>query len=317
MIEVRDLVRRYGETEAVSHVSFSVAKGDIVGFLGPNGAGKTTTLRMITGFLPPTSGEVMIEGLNASENTKVVKRLIGYLPENNPLYEDQRVREYLTFRAELKGIKRAKRSARIEEVMVTCDVVSVAHKLIGACSRGYRQRVGMADALLAAPPVLILDEPTVGLDPGQIVHVRNLIKSLSRNHTVILSTHILPEVEAICSRALILHKGKLLFEGSVEGLRESLGGGGQLLCSLDAPRKKAEACLAAVPEIAEIVYAGEAGGSPRFEVKAKEGQDPRRSIFAACAGENLPILEMTPRHVSLEEAFLSITTSEEAREEVQ
>jgi ABC-2 type transport system ATP-binding protein len=310
MIEVRDLVRRYGPTEAVSHVSFRVNKGDIVGFLGPNGAGKTTTLRMITGFLPPTSGEVAVQGHPASEDSKTVRKLIGYLPENNPLYDDMRVTEYLAFRAELKGVPRSERKARLQDVLEVCDIGEVSHRIIGTCSKGFRQRVGLADALLAKPPVLILDEPTVGLDPVQIVHTRNLIKQLSEEHTVVLSTHILPEVEAICSRTLILHHGRLLFDGTVEELEHGLSGGGQVMVTVMAAPEAAETRLRELPGAAAVARVEDQEGHARFRITPAEGQDIREAVFRTCAAGDMPILEMASRHVSLEEAFLSITTSE-------
>lgn len=311
MIEVRDLVRAFGPTKAVDKISFSVARGDIVGFLGPNGAGKTTTLRMVTGYLPPTSGDVTIEGYRSSENGKEVRRLIGYLPESNPLYEEMRVHEYLSFRAALKGIKRSKRRVEVSEALDRCDIAEVRTKLIRNCSKGYRQRVGLADALLGSPPVLILDEPTVGLDPGQIVHTRELIKNLAEDHTVILSTHILPEIEAICSRTIIIHQGKLLFDGSVEELGKSKGAGRELICSLDADGETARSLLASVPGVERVTPLDERDGRARFTVVTAECEDVRRAIFKACAGNDIAILEMSPHRVSLEDAFISITTSEE------
>ena len=315
MIEVRDLTRRFGQAEAVSRLTFRIDKGDIVGFLGPNGAGKTTTLRMITGFLPPTDGEVVVGGLSSQGDGKAVRRQIGYLPENNPLYEDLRVREYLAFRAELKGVPRRERSRRIGEVLEACDALEVRDRLIGACSKGFRQRVGIADALLADPPVLILDEPTVGLDPAQIAQTRTLIKGLSRDHTVLLSTHILPEVEAICSRALILHRGRLLFDGSVEGLRKGLSGG-QLSCTVRAARADAEACLAEIPGVTQVRTVMESGGETRLELETDPASDLREAVVRACAVRGLALLELAARQISLEEAFLSITTDEAAGEAV-
>jgi ABC-2 type transport system ATP-binding protein len=310
MIQVDDLVKRFGAKEAVRHVSFRVDRGEIAGFLGPNGAGKTTTLRILTGFLPATSGEVKLDGRPVSEESKAVRKLIGYLPENNPLYEDLRVREYLGFRAALKGIPRGARRKRINEVMEACDIVEVRDRIIGACSKGFRQRVGLADALLADPPLLILDEPTVGLDPGQIVHVRELIRELSKDHTVLLSTHILPEVEAICSRVLIIHEGTLLFDGPVEELRRGLSGGAALVCTVAGEPAAAQACLAGVPGVERVELLGESAGAPRFRLALAAGQDPRIELFRALAGKDLPLLELTVHRVSLEEAFLSITTQE-------
>lgn len=314
MIEVRDLVKRWGDKDAVSHVSFSVGRGEIVGFLGPNGAGKSTTMRMITGFLRPTAGEVSLGGVPVSQDSKAVRAMIGYLPENNPLYEDLRVREYLSFRATIKGVPRAQRRERIERVVHTCEVAEVADRIIGTCSKGFRQRVGLADALLANPPVLILDEPTVGLDPGQVVHTRELIRQLATDHTVLISTHILPEVESICSRALILHEGRLLFDGSVAELRRGLSGSGHLTCGLLGDRERASACLAGVPELEEVTFLEEIEGVSRFRVLAPSGAAVRASLFRACAERNLPLVEVAPERVSLEEAFLSITTRESAPE---
>ena len=314
MIQADDLVKRFGAKEAVNHVSFRVDRGEIVGFLGPNGAGKTTTMRILTGFLPATSGEVTLDGHPVSEESKVVRKMIGYLPENNPLYEDLRVREYLGFRASLKGLPRAARRKRIDEVMESCDIVEVRDRMIGACSKGFRQRVGLADALLADPPLLVLDEPTVGLDPGQIVHVRELIRELSKDHTVLLSTHILPEVEAICSRVLIIHEGSLLFDGSVDDLQRGLSGGAALVCTVAGDLEAARACLAGVAGVERVEALGESGGAPRFRLALAPGQDPRVELFRALAAKDLPLLELMVHRVSLEEAFLSITTQEPQQE---
>ena len=314
MIDVKDLVKRFGEREAVSHVSFHVGRGEIVGFLGPNGAGKTTTMRMITGFLPATSGEVTVGSVPVSADTKEVRRQIGYLPENNPLYEDLRVREYLRFRADLKAIPRKVRAARIDEVMAACEVTEVADRIIGTCSKGFRQRVGLADALLANPPVLILDEPTVGLDPVQIVRTRELVKDLSRDHTVVLSTHILPEVEAICSRALILHQGRLLFDGPVSDLHQSLGGGSVTVCTVAAEAAVTEPCLASVEGVERVEFIGAPDGGSTFRVLAEAGADVRAPLSKALAEAGLPLLEMKGEQISLEEAFLSITTRDHSPE---
>ncbi len=314
MIEVNDLVKRWGDKDAVSHVSFTVGRGDIVGFLGPNGAGKSTTMRMITGYLRPSSGEVRLGGNLVTQDSKAVRASIGYLPENNPLYEDLRVREYLNFRAALKGVPRAQRKRRIAQALDACEVTEVAGRIIGTCSKGFRQRVGLADALLADPPVLILDEPTVGLDPGQVVHTRALIKQLAADHTVLLSTHILPEVEAICTRALILHEGRLLFDGTVSDLHRDLGGSSRLICGFLASREAGQACLARTAGIEEAVLLEESGGVCRFRVSAPAGTVVREALFRECADQNVPLVEMTPERVSLEEAFLSITTRETPQE---
>ncbi|OYW07245.1 MAG: hypothetical protein B7X11_00135 [Acidobacteria bacterium 37-65-4] len=310
MIEVHDLVKRWGERDAVSHVSFTVGQGDIVGFLGPNGAGKSTTMRMITGYLRPTSGEVRLGGTFVSQDSKTVRASIGYLPENNPLYEDLRVREYLDFRAALKGVPRAFRKKRIEQTLEACEVTEVADRIIGTCSKGFRQRVGLADALLANPPVLILDEPTVGLDPGQVVHTRALIKQLAADHTVLLSTHILPEVEAICTRALILHEGRLLFDGTVSDLHRDLSGSSRVICGFLSSREAGQACLAHTTGIEDAAFLDEAEGVCRFRVSAPSGTAVREALFRECAAQHVPLVELTPERVSLEEAFLFITTRE-------
>jgi ABC-2 type transport system ATP-binding protein len=314
MIEVKDLVKRWGERDAVSHVSFEVGRGEIVGFLGPNGAGKSTTMRMITGYLVPTSGDVSVDGVAVAQDSKATRSRIGYLPENNPLYEDLRVREYLEFRAALKGLPRTQRKQRIDTVLEVADVTEVAGRIIGTCSKGFRQRVGLADALLANPPVLILDEPTVGLDPAQVVHTREIIRQLAADHTVLLSTHILPEVEAICSRALILHQGRLLFDGSVEQLHLGLSGAGNILCGVLGERQVAERCLYSTEGVQEVIFLEEREGVCRFRVQAPEGLTARADIFRACAASGLPLVEIHAERVSLEDAFLSITTRETTQE---
>ncbi len=314
MIDVRSLVKRWGDREAVSGVSFKVGRGEIVGFLGPNGAGKSTTLRIITGYLRPNAGDVFLDGKPVSQDSKAVRAMIGYLPENNPLYEDLRVREYLEFRAALKGVPRASRRKRIQEVLEACEVTDVADRIIATCSKGYRQRVGLADALLADPPLLVLDEPTVGLDPGQVVHTRHLIKQLAEDHTVLLSSHILPEVEAICSRALIIHEGRLLFDGTLADLHKDLSGAERLVCGLKAAREAAEACVASVPGVEGFTLLEESGGAARFRLTSAPGQDIREALFRACAGRDIPLVELTQERVSLEDAFLSITTRDSGAE---
>ncbi len=310
MIEASRLAKKFGTVNAVRDVSFKVAKGEVVGFLGPNGAGKTTTIRMVTGYIQPTEGEAFVNGQSVIEAPMETRRNIGYLPENNPLYEELRVREYLGFRAALKGVPRRRRSKRISEVAGMTETGDVLEKIIGSCSKGYRQRIGLADALLADPPVLILDEPTVGLDPAQIVRTRDLIKSLSAQHTVILSTHILPEVEAICSRALIIHRGALLYDGRVEDLGRSLSAGDTLVCRVVGDAAAAEGCLSSVPGVERIEKLDENDGRSRFRLLVSKGDAAREAIFWALAEARLPILEMSTSRVSLEEAFLSLTTDE-------
>ncbi|MEJ2366958.1 MAG: ATP-binding cassette domain-containing protein [Acidobacteriota bacterium] len=317
MIETRSLTKRFGTTTAVDSMSFQVGTGEIVGFLGPNGAGKSTTMRMITGFLPPTSGEALVNGKPVWEDPLETRRAIGYLPESNPLYEDLRVHEYLRFRASLKGVPRKRRRNRIEEVMESCEISDVRHRIIGTCSKGYRQRIGLADALLADPPALILDEPTVGLDPAQIVHTRSLIKNLAREHTVLLSTHILPEVEAICSRTIIIHKGRLQFDGTVEELQKGLSGGGMLTCTVRGDAEKARNSLLKTEGVEDVDFLGGEEDQSRFRVTAQAGRDAREAIFWTCSKEGMPLLELVSRQISLEEAFLSLTTRESAAEKTE
>lgn len=314
MIEVRSVTKRYGPALAVDDVSFSVGRSEVVGFLGPNGAGKSTTMRILTGYIPATEGEALVDGFAVSEKPSEVKRRIGYLPENNPLYEDLRVREYLSFRAALKGVPGKGRAREVERVIGACEVGDAADRIIGVCSKGYRQRVGLADALLGDPPVLVLDEPTVGLDPQQIVHVRDLIRALAKEHTVVLSTHVLPEVEAICSRALIIHKGRICFDGSVEALRAGLAGGAVLSCEVAGDPEEAKACLASAQGVERVEEVSRSEGSATFRVFADKSFDVRKEVFWACSRASLPLLEMTRHRASVEEAFLDITTQETPRE---
>jgi len=315
VVEVRGVSRRFGPVHAVEDLTFGVDRGQVVGFLGLNGAGKTTTLRILTGFLPMTRGEAAVEGRSVTDEPKAVRSRIGYLPENNPLYEDLRVREYLGFRASLKGIPRSGRKDRIDEVLEACEAHEVADRIIGACSKGFRQRVGLADALLANPPVLILDEPTVGLDPRQILHTRELIRELSKDHTVILSTHILQEVEAICSRLLIIHQGRLRYDGPLKDLQEEPGGGHRLLCEIEGDRPDAREALAGVAGIGDVEDLDAPEGTARFRLHAEAGADPRRAVFEACRDADRPLLELTPDRMTLESAFLRIITSDPEKED--
>jgi len=312
MIEAKDLTKRFGGRAAVDGVTFSIGKGEVVGFLGPNGAGKSTTMRMLTGYLPPSSGEARVGGLDVTAAPLATRAAIGYLPENNPLYEDLRVCEYLSFRAALKGVPRGRRAGRIDTVVGLAELGEVRGRIIGACSKGFRQRIGLADALLSDPPVLILDEPTVGLDPAQVVHVRELIKTLAQDHTVVLSTHILPEVEAICSRAMILHRGHLLYDGPVADLRRGLQGPA-LLVTASGDAEAVRTCLASVPGVVSVEpLAVPADGRPRFRVRSGDGSDVREDLFWTCARANVALVEMVTESVSLEEAFLSLTTRDAA-----
>src|SRR5262245_1749464 len=279
MISVESLTKRFADAEAVRGISFHVDKGEIVGLLGPNGAGKTTTMRMLTCYVPPTSGRAKVAGFDIGEQSVQVRRNVGYLPENVPLYGEMRVDEYLRFRARLKGVPRGAVSGRLDYVMARCGLADVRTRIIDHLSKGYRQRVGLAEALLHNPPILILDEPTVGLDPNQIRQVRELIRDLGREHTIILSSHILPEVEQICGRVIIISKGRIVAEDRTSALRDAMGGGSRLEIELraDAPLPAVLEALGAVAGIAGAREAeGEAGAATvRASVECAPGQDPR------------------------------------------
>jgi ABC-2 type transport system ATP-binding protein len=308
MIEAEHLTRQFGAFTAVAGVSFSVPEGEIVGILGPNGAGKTTTIRMITGFLPPTSGRVTLGGEDLFGDDVGVRRQIGYLPENVALYPEMRVDEYLVWRGRLEGMDRAAIRKRLPEVMASCLVTDVRRQIIGTLSKGYRQRVGLAGAILHDPKVLVLDEPTVGLDPKQIVAIRELIRELGRRHTLLLSTHILPEVELLCQRVLIIDRGRIVAEGSPESLREQWQGSMRISVELDAPASEAAAALGRVAGV-ELVDAEDEAGR-RYSLACAKGADPRAEIFRLAVERRWTLLELTPTRVSLEDIFVRLTSSE-------
>ena len=338
MIEVKDLVKSYGGHMAVDHLSFTVRDGQIYGFLGPNGAGKSTTMNIMTGYLGATSGEVLINGHNILEEPEAAKSGIGYLPEIPPLYTDMTVREYLDFAASLKKIPRASRAEAVAEVMELVKVADVSGRLIKNLSKGYRQRVGMAQAILGKPQVIILDEPTVGLDPKQIIEIRDMIRGLGKKHTVILSSHILSEVSAVCDHILIINRGKLIASDTPENLERQMAGAGGMNLSVKGSAEDVRAALETVPQISGIHFleSGEAGvcqvsldyaGAANGEAEAASGElspsgetspsgepspsrDVREAVFYACADRRLPILAMVPVHASLEEVFLELTEDE-------
>src|SRR6266481_3300685 len=252
MIEVANLTKRYAGVTAVSNLSFSVARGEIVGLLGPNGAGKSTTMRILACYLPATSGTVRVAGLDVFRQSDEVRRRIGYMPENNPLHYDLRVREYLKFRARLKGLSRRHSRERVDVVMEQCGLTDVSRRIIGHLSKGFRQRVGLADALVHEPELIILDEPTIGLDPNQIRAVRQLIKSLAQAHTVLISTHILPEAEMTCNRMLILYEGKILAADTPENLQRLMSSKSQVIAEIAGPEEALQECLAQIPEIEQF-----------------------------------------------------------------
>ena len=286
MIEVRNLVKKYGNHVAVNHLNFTVEKGKIYGFLGPNGAGKSTTMNMITGYIASTEGEVLIDGHNILEEPEVAKKKIGYLPEIPPLYQDMTVQEYLNFAAELKMLPKEKRKANIEEVMSTTKTIEVKNRLIKNLSKGYKQRVGLAQALLGYPEIIILDEPTVGLDPKQIIEIRDLIKSLGQKHTVILSSHILSEVSAVCDHVLIIDKGKLVASDTPENLGKLMSGANSLELTVKGQESEIRKALDMVENIEDVIYHDSLiQNACDFTIKLSGNQDMRENFLCACRGE--------------------------------
>lgn len=318
MIEVRNLVKKYGNHVAVNHLNFTVEKGKIYGFLGPNGAGKSTTMNMITGYIASTEGEVLIDGHNILEEPEVAKKKIGYLPEIPPLYQDMTVQEYLNFAAELKMLPKEKRKANIEEVMSTTKTIEVKNRLIKNLSKGYKQRVGLAQALLGYPEIIILDEPTVGLDPKQIIEIRDLIKSLGQKHTVILSSHILSEVSAVCDHVLIIDKGKLVASDTPENLRKLMSGANSLELTVKGQESEIRKALDMVENIEDVIYHDSLiQNACDFTIKLSGNQDMRENIFFALAEVKCPILKMQSSNMSLEEVFLKLTDDAEKERKVE
>jgi len=315
MIAVQELTKRYARNTAVDHISFAVQRGQIVGFLGPNGAGKTTTMRMLTCFLPPTSGTATVAGFDVLEHPLEVKRRIGYLPETPPLYLEMRATEYLTFVGSLKGLRGAELSNRVNFVLDRCAISDVKEKVLGKLSKGYRQRVGLAQAIIHNPDVLILDEPTAGLDPKQINETRDLIKSLAGDHTIILSTHILPEVEQTCEQVIIINKGKLVATDSVHNLQDRARGAGSVLIEV-AARDGALDSVAAknrlelVPGVTRVISKESRENLAVFEVEAHNDRAIRGDLARAIVQAGWDLNEMRTAAVSLEEIFLQLTGAE-------
>lgn len=308
MIEVTNLTKKYGDHIAVDHLSFRVEKGQIYGFLGPNGAGKSTTMNILTGYLAATEGTVLINGKDVQKEPEEAKKCIGYLPELPPLYMDMTVREYLTFAAELKKVPAAEREKQIADVMEMTQITDMKGRLIKNLSKGYRQRVGLAQAILGYPEVIILDEPTVGLDPKQIIEIRDLIRRLGENHTVILSSHILSEVSAVCDHVMIISHGKLVASDSPENLQKLMTSSMEISLEVKGSAEAAKQALAGITEIEEISSPKQAGDDHvKLTVTSKEGADVRERIFYALSDARLPILEMTHAEKSLEDIFLELT----------
>ena len=307
-IAVENLTKSYGTQKAVDTISFQVHTGEILGFLGPNGAGKTTTMKILTCFMAPTEGDIRVGDFSIHDHQDEIKTKIGYLPENNPLYLDMPVLEYLSFTAELQGVAKSNIQDRIAEMVLVCGLNDEKHKKIGELSKGYRQRVGLAQAMIHNPEVLIFDEPTTGLDPNQIIEIRKLIRELGREKTVILSTHILPEVEAICDRILIINKGKIVADGTPETLRKQAQGEEILRIQLEEVTNR-DFTIEALKSIESIsMVSPVTDGSNTFLIESRNGQSSRKSVFQMCVQKNWILTEMTPIETKLEDIFRELTT---------
>jgi ABC-2 type transport system ATP-binding protein len=314
MIEVENLTKRYGRHTAVDAISFKVEKGEILGFLGPNGAGKTTTMRVLTCYLPPTEGTARVAGYDVFREPMEVKKRTGYIPETPPLYPDMEVQEFLHFCGKIKGVPPKERGARVDEAIGKCRIGDVRGTLIGKLSKGYRQRVGLAQAILHNPEVLILDEPTAGLDPKQIIETRELIKSLGGDHTIILSTHILPEVSMTCGRVVIINKGRVVAEDTPHNLTHRLKGAGTFRLEVRGEQGPAFDVLRAVPGVARIHPKSDGPGVAVFEVEAEAGKDIRSDLAWAVVTKGFGLLGLQQVGMSLEEIFLHLTTTDTVEE---
>lgn len=302
MIEVKNLTKRYGGVKAVDDISFTAESGEVVGLLGPNGAGKSTTMNIITGYLGATSGTVLIDGADILESPKKAKAKIGYLPEQPPLYQDMTVRRYLEFIFDLKKVRLPKKE-HIAEVMEIVKIADVAERVIKNLSKGYRQRVGFAGALMGNPPVLILDEPTVGLDPKQIIDIRKLIKSLGKKHTIIFSSHVLSEVSAVCDRIVMINNGKIVADAKTGELSEAVSGSGSLVLEVEGSVSAVREAIGSVEGVKRVSK----GSGQLYTVEFESGCDIRRGVFSALAKAGCPILMMRPGGLTLEESFLKLT----------
>jgi ABC-2 type transport system ATP-binding protein len=309
VIEVQHVSKRYGRVTAVDDVSFRVERGEILGFLGPNGAGKTTTMRILTGYMPASEGKAIVAGFDVFANPLDAKRRTGYLPEAPPLYPDMTVREYLDFVARIKGVPTGERKSRVTSVMQQTHVADMADRHCSKLSKGYKQRVGLAQALIHNPEVLILDEPTAGLDPKQIIETRQLIRGLAGTHTIVLSTHILPEVAQTCQRVVIINKGRVVAVDTPENLTARLTGAETMFLHVDALGADAGPALASIPGVTRVVASDTSGG---FEVESERGTDIRRELAKTVVNRGWGLLELRPMRMSLEEIFLQVTTDEMA-----
>ena len=307
MIEVKNVTKKYGNFTAVDNISFDVKDGEVVGFLGPNGAGKSTTMNMITGFIEPTDGQIIINGNDISKKPKKAKKQIGYMPENVPLYYDLTVKEFVTYMAELKFVKRQDRKEQVEKVIKETGLESVEKKLIKNLSRGYKQRVSMAGALVGDPDVIILDEPTVGLDPKQITEIRNLIKELGKKHTVILSTHILPEVSQICERVVIINKGKIVAVDTPENLEKMTKENNGISVTVEDKNENMKKLKELIPEIESIEMVKDNGdGTKQYTIISKADTDLRKKLFEVLPKQDITIFELKKTETTLEDAFIKL-----------
>ena len=313
MIEVNRLTKYFGPVPAVVDVSFRVEKGQIIGFLGPNGAGKTTTIRMLNGFFPPTSGSARINGLDVFDRSLDIRNRLGYLPEHVPLYKEMRTEAYLRFVAEVKGVPAGQRNREVDRVTEQCGLQSVRKKFLGKMSKGFQQRVGIAQAILNDPDVLILDEPTIGLDPKQMIEIRELIKGFAGHKTVILSSHILPEVSMICQRVVIINEGRIVAEDTPEGLTGK--DKTKVVLEIKAPQAEVQASLRAVPGVAAVSVEAQSGDhSGRYVVEMVHGKDVRDAIAQSIVAAGWSLLEMHTLRLSLEDIFIRLVTEEQGRE---
>jgi len=310
LIEIQGLTKYYGRTEALRDVSFSVDRGEVVGFLGPNAAGKTTTLRILTGYLPATSGTATVAGYDVFNDSLEVRRRIGYLPETVPLYPDMTVRSYLGFCARLRGVSRTERDAHVSDALEKTRLGEVRDTIVGRLSKGFRQRVGIAQALVHDPPVLVLDEPTIGLDPRQIIETRRLIKDLGRDHTIILSTHILPEVSMTCTRVVIINRGRIVAQDSAEGLTARVLSSSRVLLRLLRPPTDAAALLAGMPGVTAVRREDDR----TFVIESKLDADMREQLARSAVERDWGLVELRPVELSLEDVFLHLTTEDTAAE---
>ena len=311
-ILVSNLSKYYGSSKAVDDISFEVHSGEILGYLGPNGAGKTTSMRMITCYLTPSSGSIKVQGRDVHTDSLEVRKLVGYLPEQNPLYLDMNVVEHLEYSALLQGVPRTMIARRLKEMIDVCGLGEMKHKEIGQLSKGYRQRVGLASAMIHDPKVLILDEPTSGLDPNQIVEIRSLIQNLGKQKTVVLSTHILPEVQATCNRVIIINRGKIVADGPIQDLQRSLHGGERIVVEVEIPDDQSFEMISvqvkSIPSIEQVSLMDEQNGTKKFSVDALGAVDVRKELFQLCVQKGWNLLELHREQTSLEDIFRQLTS---------